>query len=328
MARYVMSRLPSLLFLAVATAALVGGLFSTGSSATGSSVTVPQAVTSTAVLGPVAPAPVETDTERFVSLRPFRSSRATTDRLPALPPASQAYAFIWPARGAISGGMTAKHPRGIDIAANLGDAVTATRGGKVTFAGGDVCCVYGLFVIVQHDDGWSSLYAHLNSLLVKPGDRVEQGDLLGPAGNTGKAYGVHLHFELLRFGVPVNPLDQLNPLRSYTPVYEPLATVGRVDVPERNAEPTPEPTIEAPEPVAVGASAGDAIAAARRWMTQQGEGGYEVDHASCFAIASGPNWSVSCAVTPWGCEGAECRSFLEACVIGSQLLVEAACSGY
>ena len=113
----------------------------------------------------------------------------------------------------------------------------------------------------------------------------------------------------------MDALGQLKPLRAYTPAIEPVETPMEVD--------DPDPTIE--QPALVNASAGEAIDAARRWMAQ---GGYQVDHDSCFAMASGPNWSVSCAVTPWGCEGAECRSLLEACVIGSLLLVEATCSGY
>ena len=310
MVRYVRHRLPSFFVVAVATAAAVAGLLASGPDAD----SLPTA-TSPEITAP----PVDTSAEDFVSNRGFSPipARTTEDRFSA-PPAAPEYTFIWPVGGAISQGMTANHPRGLDIAAELGDPVIAARGGEVIAAGGDACCVYGLHVVVQHDDGWSSLYAHLDSLLVEPGDRVEQGDVLGPAGSTGKADGVHLHFELLSFGAPVNPLGQLQPLRSYTPAVEPVETPQGVD--------EPEPTIEEPEPV--GASAGEAIDAARRWMAQQGEGGYQVDHDSCFAMAFGPNWSVSCAVTPWGCEGAACRSFLEACVIGSLRLVEATCSGY
>ncbi len=315
MARYVRQHLPSFVVLAVATAAAVAGLLASGPGASVSQIDTPPETYAAA-----APTPA-TATEDFVSVRPSSSARAPTDRLGALPPAAPEYTFIWPASGAISGGMTAKHPRGIDIAADPGDLVIAARGGEVIAAGGDACCVYGLHVIVQHDDGWSSLYAHLDSLLVEPGDRVEQGDVLGPAGATGKAYGVHLHFELLLLGAPVNPLGQLQPLRSYTPVIEPIE---RIETLEGTGE--QEPAVEEPEPLS--ASASEAIDAARRWMAQQGEAGYQVDHDSCFAFASGPNWSVSCAVIPWGCEDGECKSFLEACVVGSLMLVEATCSGY
>ena len=312
MIRYVRQRLPSIFVPAVATAAIVAGLL-----ASGSSTSAPGAVTSTVTSDAVAPVPV-TNAEDFVSVRPDRPPRTTEDRLSAAPPAVPQYTFIWPASGAISQGMTARHPRGLDIAAELGDPVIAVRGGEVIAAGGDECCVYGLHVVVRHEDGWSSLYAHLDSLLVEPGDLVEQGDVIGPAGSTGKAHGVHLHFELLSFGAPVNPLGKLQPLRSYTPAIEPIEPI---ETPMEVDD--PDPTIE--QPALVNASAGEAIDAARRWMAQ---GGYQVDHDSCFAMASGPNWSVSCAVTPGGCEGAECRSLLEACVIGSLLLVEATCSGY
>ena len=310
MTRYVRQRLPSFFILAVVTVAAVAGLLASGPDA---------ASLRTIALDQAPAAAADTSAEDFVWSRGFSpaAAGATGDRLGA-PPAAPEVTFIWPASGAISQGMTARHPRGLDIAAELGDPVLAVREGEVIAAGGDACCVYGLHVIVQHDDGWSSLYAHLDSLSVELGDRVEQGDVLGPAGNTGKADGVHLHFELLSFGAPVDPLGQLQPRRSYTPVIEPIETPEGVD--------EPEPTIE--EPALVGASAGEAIDAAGRWMARQGEAGYQVDYDSCFAISFGPNWSVSCAVTPWGCEGTACRSFLEACVIGSLRLVEATCSGY
>ncbi len=288
--------------------AAVAGLLASGSGADS-----PRAVE----VEQVPAAPADPDATAFASSRSFSRTPKTATRFNASLPAPM-YTFIWPSNGAISQGMTARHPRGLDIAAGQGDPVVAVRGGKVTVAGGDVCCVYGLHVVVEHDNGWSSLYAHLGSISVEPGDRVEQGDVLGPSGNTGRADGVHLHFELLWFGAPVNPLAQLQPLRSYTPAIEPLDTPEILD--------DPEPTVDQSEPVP--APAADAIDAARRWMAQQGEAGYQVDRDSCFAIASGLNYSVSCAAIAWGCEGVDCRSFLEACVIGSLLLVEEDCSGY
>lgn len=289
MARYVRQHLPSFIAVAVAIAAAIAGLLAVGSNAPPL-----QTVALDQIPGPSIPSQI--------AAAPVRAR-----------PAEPAYTFIWPASGAISQGMTAQHPRGLDIAAEPGDPVIAVRAGEVISAGGDPCCVYGLHVIVQHADGWSSLYAHLDSLSVEAGVRVEQGDILGIAGSTGKASGVHLHFELLSLGAPVNPLGQLQPTRSYTPVIEPLATPSILT--------EPRPTVEQSD-------LADAIYAARRWMAQQGETGYQIDNDTCFALAVGPNWSVSCAVTPWGCEGAMCRSFLEACVIGSLKLVEATCSGY
>ncbi len=322
-------RLPRISVLAVAVVAAVGVLL-----ASGSSTSVPRAVTLTAISEEATSAPAEPAAKDIVPVRKIIRVPAAADR-PQAPPAADRpqappplpvpeYAFIWPASGSISQGMTARHPRGLDIAAGPGDFVNAVRGGEVIAAGGDPCCVYGLHVIVQHDEGWSSLYAHLNALLVEPGDRVEQGDPLGPAGDTGRAGGVHLHFELLSFGAPVNPLDQLQPLRSYTSPVEPIEEPANVDEPEPTDE--PGPAVKDPEPV--DESAGRAIRLASRWIARQGEGNYEVHYDSCFAISSGPNWSVSCSVVPWGCEGATCTRQMEACVFGSSRLVEAICSGY
>lgn len=59
---------------------------------------------------------------------------------------------------------------------------------------------YGKYVVVDHDGGWSTLYAHLHSYSVKVGDRLAQGDALGTVGNTGNSDGAHLHHEQLLNG--------------------------------------------------------------------------------------------------------------------------------
>jgi murein DD-endopeptidase MepM/ murein hydrolase activator NlpD len=107
--------------------------------------------------------------------------------------------------------MTATHPYGIDIAVNTGELVHAVRDGRVIFAGGDACCSYGYYVILEHDDGWTSLYAHLSAFGVAWGDHVLQGEVIGLSGETGKARGAHLHFELRSWGAPVNPISYLGP---------------------------------------------------------------------------------------------------------------------
>jgi len=100
------------------------------------------------------------------------------------------------------------HP-GLDIAAEEGAPVTAADGGAVAFAGWDEEQGYGYMVIVEHDDGWASLYAHLSEILVELGQTLQQGDLLGKAGATGNATGPHLHFELRHWNQPVDPLVYL-----------------------------------------------------------------------------------------------------------------------
>jgi len=79
----------------------------------------------------------------------------------------------------------------------------------VTFAGGDPCCSYGYYVIVDHGNGFTTLYAHFSSIRVTQGQKVAQGDVLGLGGRTGFATGNHLHFEVRRNGGIVNPLNYL-----------------------------------------------------------------------------------------------------------------------
>lgn len=119
--------------------------------------------------------------------------------------------LIWPVYGPISSYMDASHPLGIDIDLynNPGASIAAATSGTVTFAGGDPCCSYGLYVVVVSPDGIETLYAHLSALYVSAGQQVTQGASLGAAGCTGYCTGTHLHFEVIDNGVRVNPLSYL-----------------------------------------------------------------------------------------------------------------------
>jgi murein DD-endopeptidase MepM/ murein hydrolase activator NlpD len=119
--------------------------------------------------------------------------------------------YIWPTRGPISSYFGPAHPLGIDIDlfSNPNADIVAARSGKVIYAGGNTCCSYGLYVIVDHGHGVETLYAHLSRLSVSQGQAVNQGDLLGYGGRTGYATGNHLHFEVRVNGTPVNPLNYL-----------------------------------------------------------------------------------------------------------------------
>jgi murein DD-endopeptidase MepM/ murein hydrolase activator NlpD len=119
--------------------------------------------------------------------------------------------FIWPVGGPISSRFGPGHPLGIDIDlyANGNAAIAAAAGGTVTFAGGNTCCSYGLYVIVDHGNGYETLYAHLSRIAVSTGQRVSQGQSLGAGGRTGYATGNHLHFEVRRNGSVINPMTVL-----------------------------------------------------------------------------------------------------------------------
>jgi len=92
---------------------------------------------------------------------------------------------------------------GLDINANTGDPILSVAKGKVIDAGW--ASGYGNQVKVEHPGGFVSIYAHLSSVGVEVGDEVDVGTQLGEAGNTGFSSGAHLHFELLRMDMPINP---------------------------------------------------------------------------------------------------------------------------
>ena len=96
---------------------------------------------------------------------------------------------------------------GVDIGAARGTNIVAADGGKVTFAG--TRGTYGKLVIVTHDDGSQTYYAHCSSILVKKGDKVYQGQTIAKVGSTGRSTGNHLHFEIRINGKTVDPLNYI-----------------------------------------------------------------------------------------------------------------------
>ena len=97
--------------------------------------------------------------------------------------------------------------RGVDFAGNRGDTVIAVGAGVVTFAAYKEG--YGYMVDVTHGDGYVTRYAHNARLLVKVGDTVARGQALATMGSSGRSTGPHVHFEVLRNGLPVNPLSYI-----------------------------------------------------------------------------------------------------------------------
>lgn len=102
----------------------------------------------------------------------------------------------------ISNGFSAEH-KGVDIAAPKGTLVFSIAKGRVTEVGFDE--TLGSFVKIEHENGYASLYAHLDEVEVKEKDAVDMGALIGKVGSTGKATGANLHFELSVEGVPTAP---------------------------------------------------------------------------------------------------------------------------
>ena len=99
---------------------------------------------------------------------------------------------------------------GIDYALNLGTPVLAAADGKVIRAA-SLSTGYGTHVLLEHDDGLQTLYAHLASVSVHLGQRVKAGAEIGRSGSSGNSTGPHLHFELRKDGICVDPNPFLDP---------------------------------------------------------------------------------------------------------------------
>jgi len=97
---------------------------------------------------------------------------------------------------------------GIDLAAPVGTPVYAARAGQVSIAGWSRFG-YGLHVIIDHGESHETLYAHMSRIVVRPGQWVDRGELIGYVGSTGWSTGPHLHFELRVGGVVRNPMAYL-----------------------------------------------------------------------------------------------------------------------
>ena len=126
------------------------------------------------------------------------------------------YSFIIPVGGIIGSFFGERvHPikktiifhKGIDIEAQSGTPIKAAYDGEVVEAGSED--TYGNYVKINHVDGLTTLYAHCSKLLVSKGQKVRKGDIIAEVGATGAADGPHLHFEVRKDNVAVNPLDYI-----------------------------------------------------------------------------------------------------------------------
>lgn len=100
---------------------------------------------------------------------------------------------------------TTKFHEGMDFSANIGTPIYATGNGTVTKAGWQ--SGYGRVVVINHGYGYETLYAHMNKINVRVGQKVTRGEVIGEVGNTGKSTGPHLHYEVHVKGRVVNPVN-------------------------------------------------------------------------------------------------------------------------
>ena len=146
---------------------------------------------------------------RATSKQSSRMLRYAEEDVP-LPPSRNT--FLWPIEGRVisdfgtkPGGM---HNDGINIAVPVGSDVRAAKGGVVAYAGNELRG-YGNLVLIRHEDGWMTAYAHNDSLLVAKGDVVRRGQTISRSGESGRVSRPQAHFEIRRNGEPQDPLRLL-----------------------------------------------------------------------------------------------------------------------
>ncbi len=137
---------------------------------------------------------------------PAAADRSAVPSAAGTPPEGPGIPGGWPLT--IKGFVTARftgengHP-GFDIAAPVNTPVVATASGTVERAGTDP--VYGEYLLLHHEEGFSTLYGHNALLLVDEGDRVERGETIAYSGNSGRSTAPHLHYEVRREGRAIDP---------------------------------------------------------------------------------------------------------------------------
>jgi len=150
--------------------------------------------------------PAIAETQKYVQLVSIHLKKLTAAS-PQTPPAQAQQAstnqFIWPVHGTITQNPHSTH-MALDIAAPLGTPVVACQSGIAYIMSFDRDG-YGKYVIVDHQNGQKTLYAHLSSYTIQHGEPVQQGQIIGRIGSTGKSTGPHLHFEVHVSGQLKNP---------------------------------------------------------------------------------------------------------------------------
>jgi len=122
-------------------------------------------------------------------------------------PDADAIAFIWPAKGKILAGFAEPRSKGIDIEGRIGDPVVAAAAGRVTYSGTGIPGL-GKLVVIKHDNGFITVYAHNKDILVKEQQSVARGQKIAEIGNTD-AERPKLHFQIRKGSAAVDPMRYL-----------------------------------------------------------------------------------------------------------------------
>ncbi len=125
--------------------------------------------------------------------------------------------FLWPVDGKVISGFGPKgkglHNDGVNIAAPKGAPIVAAQHGVVAYRGNELRG-FGNLILIKHDKGYMTAYAHASQILVDRGARVKRGDVIGRVGSTGSVSGPQLHFEIRQGRRPVDPMRHLNRTRA------------------------------------------------------------------------------------------------------------------
>jgi murein DD-endopeptidase MepM/ murein hydrolase activator NlpD len=167
-----------------------------------------------------ASAPAAAPNQKMATNEPSATARLTTPVEPTIESASGAGgeaapgtpSFRWPVRGRIISAFGA-HPNGqqndgIDLSVPEGTSVKSADDGVVAYAGNELKG-YGNLVLVRHQNGYVTAYAHASELMVKRGDQVKRGQIIARSGQTGNVSAPQLHFEIRKGKVPVDPTQFL-----------------------------------------------------------------------------------------------------------------------
>jgi murein DD-endopeptidase MepM/ murein hydrolase activator NlpD len=189
-----------------------------GARATAKAATTPPAPKAAAVTETDAPAkaeaakPAEKAETQQVSLAEEEAKAAEAPAPSAEPADTAAEGFRWPVRGKIISAFGQKangqKNEGINIAVPEGTAVRAAEAGVVAYAGSELKG-YGNLILIRHENGWVTAYAHNAELMVKRGDQVKRGDVVAKAGQTGSVTSPQVHFEIRKGANAVDPVKYL-----------------------------------------------------------------------------------------------------------------------
>jgi murein DD-endopeptidase MepM/ murein hydrolase activator NlpD len=188
---------------------------------TGQKVRIPSGATPVAVKQPSAPkldtgAPADDADEAVstdIAAAPAPAAPAAPKQVTEQAPIDGAPGMRWPVRGKVISGFGPKanglKNEGINIAVPEGTSIRAAESGVVAYAGNELKG-YGNLVLIRHENGYVTAYAHAKELFVKRGDTVKRGDVIAKAGQTGSVSSPQLHFEVRKGATALDPMKFLS----------------------------------------------------------------------------------------------------------------------